>query len=63
MSNITPERWEILFAERSELSKAQEEALKRAMYIPMDEEELRVYWDRRARIKYLTAMLAQRKAG
>jgi hypothetical protein len=45
-----------------ELSKAQEEALKRAMYIPMDEEELRVHWDRRARIKYLTAMLAERKA-
>jgi len=51
-----------LSAELAQLTKEQEEALKTAVYLPMNPEEQRLYDRRRQRIKELREMLVHSQA-
>jgi len=62
MGRRSPEDMRALSAELAQLTKEQEEALKTAVYLPMNPEEQRLYDRRRQRIKELREMLVHSQA-
>jgi len=62
MERRPPEDMHALSAELAQLTKAQEDALKTAVYLPMNSEEQRLYDQRRQRIKELREMLVHSQA-
>jgi hypothetical protein len=62
MERRSPEDLPLLSAELARLTKAQEDALKTAVYLPMNPEEEELYGQRRQRIKKLREMLEHSQA-
>jgi hypothetical protein len=62
MARLSSDELRVLSAELAQLTKAQEDALKVAVYFPMNFEEVQAYEKRRIRINDLREMLAQAKA-
>ena len=62
MVRLSSDELGVLSAELERLTKTQEDALKVAVYFPMNFEEIQAYEKRRIRINELREMLAQAKA-
>ena len=62
MERRSPEDVALLSAELARLTKAQEDALKTAVYFPMNPEEEKLYDRRRQQIKELRGMLDHSQA-